>query len=211
MADPCAFLDRDGTLIADLNYLSDPTQAVLLPGVVEGLKALINQGFRLIVISNQSGIGRGYFTEADAHSVNGRVDDMLCQQGVEIAAWYICPHAPNQPCQCRKPLPGMIDRACEDFKIDLSNSIMIGDKDVDLQLATTRGLRGYLVTSGCTSAHVDWAKSNGYGVFADIAAVARHVAESIYPNESPFESARLSKSGKKKKKSGNRFSHPAQD
>src|SRR5450631_3336914 len=176
---PCTFLDRDGTLIADRNYLSDPARAVLLPGVVEGLKALMNQGFRLIVISNQSVIGRGYFTEADAHSVNVRVDAMLRQQGVEIAAWYICPHAPDQACRCRKPLPGMIDRACEDFKIDLSHSIMIGDKDVDLQLARRRGLRGYLVAGGDTSAHVDWAKSNGYGVFDDIAAVARHVTESI--------------------------------
>ncbi len=167
-----AFLDRDGTLIEERNYLSDPDQAVLLPGVAEGLKALMNQGFRLVVVSNQSGIGRGYFTEADAHLVNARVDEMLKAEGVDIAAWYICPHTPEQPCDCRKPSPGMVDRACADFAVDLASSIMIGDKDIDLQLAANRGMRGFLVTSGHADKHIAWAEANGFGVFADIPGVA---------------------------------------
>ena len=167
-----AFLDRDGTLIEERNYLSDPDQAVLLPGVAEGLKALMDQGFRLVVVSNQSGIGRGYFSEADAHVVNARVDEMLHAEGVDIAAWYICPHAPEQPCDCRKPSPGMVDQACAAFAVDLPASIMIGDKDIDLQLATARSMRGFLVTSGHADKHIAWAKENGFGVFADIPSIA---------------------------------------
>lgn len=169
---PCAFLDRDGTLIEERNYLADPDQAVLLPGVVEGLKSLACKGFRLIVVSNQSGIGRSFFREADAHSVNGRVDEMLRDQGIEIAAWYICPHVPEQHCNCRKPAPGMIDQACAAFAVDLSASIVIGDKDTDLQLAAARELRGFLVASGHAAKHIAWARDNDFEVFADISAVA---------------------------------------
>jgi histidinol-phosphate phosphatase family protein len=173
---PTAFLDRDGTLIEERNYLADPDQAVLLPGVGEGLKALTAQGFRLIVVTNQSGIGRGYFREADAHAVNARVDEMLKAQGVGIAGWYICPHAPDQPCDCRKPLPGMVDQACADFAVDLAASIMIGDKDIDLQLATARGMRGFLVTSGHAANYIAWARENGFGVFADIPSIAVYLS-----------------------------------
>jgi histidinol-phosphate phosphatase family protein len=171
-AQATAFLDRDGTLIEERNYLSDPDQAVLLPGVIEGLKALIDRGFRLVVVSNQSGIGRGYFSEPDARKVNAKVDEMLRSKGVGIAAWYICPHAPEQPCRCRKPLPGMVDQACAAFAVDLSSSIMIGDKDVDLQLAVARGMRGFLVAGGHADRHIQWARENGFGVFADIPAIA---------------------------------------
>ena len=167
-----AFLDRDGTLIEERNYLADPDQAVLLPGAAEGLKALMARGFRLVVVSNQSGVGRGYFTEADAHAVNARVDEMLRAQGVDIAGWYICPHAPEQPCDCRKPFPGMVDQATADFPVDLPSSIMIGDKDIDLQLAANRGMRGFLVTSGHADKHIAWARENGFGVFADIPSIA---------------------------------------
>jgi len=168
---PVAFLDRDGTLIEERNYLSDPDQAVLLPGVAEGLHALMGLGFRLVVVTNQSGIGRGYFGEADAHAVNARVDERLRAEGVDIAAWYICPHAPEQPCDCRKPSPGMVDQACAAFAVDLPASIMIGDKDIDLQLAANRGLRGFLVTSGHADKHIAWAKANGFGVFPDIPSI----------------------------------------
>ncbi len=169
---PTAFLDRDGTLIEERNYLADPDQAVLLPGVAEGLKALMDQGFRLLVVSNQSGIGRGYFSETEAHAVNARVDEMLRAQGVDIAAWYICPHAPEQPCDCRKPSPGMVDQACAAFAVDLSSSIMIGDKDIDLQLAGNTGMTGFLVTSGHADKYIAWARANGFGVYPDIPSIA---------------------------------------
>jgi len=171
-AKPTAFLDRDGTLIEECNYLADPAQAVLLPGVAEGLKSLMEQGFRLVVVSNQSGIGRGYFSEQDAHAVNARIDALLRAEGVDIAAWYICPHSPEQACDCRKPLPGMVHKACSAFVVDLPASIMIGDKDIDLQLADNLGMRGFLVTSGHAGNHIAWAKANGFGVFADIPTIA---------------------------------------
>ncbi|HTV34121.1 MAG TPA: HAD family hydrolase [Methylocella sp.] len=173
---PCAFLDRDGTLIKDLHYLSDPSQAVLLPGAVEGLQSLAKQGFLLVVLSNQSGVGRGYFNEEAVRAVNARVHEMLHRKGVTIAAWYFCPHAPEQACHCRKPLPGLIDQACADFAIDLSRSLMIGDKDVDLRLAEGRGLPGYLISSQASS-HADWAKAHHYDVFADLAETACHITQ----------------------------------
>jgi histidinol-phosphate phosphatase family protein len=176
-AQATAFLDRDGTLIEERNYLSDPDQVVMLPGVAEGLKALMKKGFRLVVVSNQSGVGRGYFSETDAHAVNARVDEILRAQGIDIAAWYICPHAPDQPCDCRKPAPGMIDQACAAFAVDLPASIMIGDKDIDLQLAANRGMTGFLVTSGHADKHIAWAEANGFGVFTDIPSIAAALPE----------------------------------
>ncbi|ESQ85454.1 D-glycero-alpha-D-manno-heptose-1,7-bisphosphate 7-phosphatase [Asticcacaulis benevestitus] len=175
----CAFLDRDGTLIEERNYLSDPNQAVLLPGVAQGLKALSAQGFRLIVLTNQSGIGRGYFTETAALSVNQRIDDMLRIQGIDIAAFYLCPHAPEALCHCRKPMPGLVEQASSAFMIDLPTSIMIGDKDTDLLLAANLGMRGFLVSSGHADTHLPWALSQGFEVFPDIASIARSLDNGV--------------------------------
>ncbi|WP_137128558.1 HAD family hydrolase [Rhizobium sp. FY34] len=174
-ARPCAFLDRDGTLIEECNYLSDPDQVVLLPGVVDGLKALMEKGFLLVILTNQSGIGRGYFPEAAAHDVNQRIIEMLALEGIAIAACYMCPHAPDAQCLCRKPLAGLIDEALSRFSVNLTSSIVIGDKDIDLQLAGNRGLRGFLVTTGHASEHIDWAQDNGFPVFPDILSIARQL------------------------------------
>lgn len=170
---PCAFLDRDGTLIEERNYLADPDQAVLLPHVVDGLRALTKQGFRLIIVSNQSGIGRGYFSDIAANAVNQRVIDMLTREGVEIAACYMCPHRPEEQCHCRKPQPGMIEKACQAFSINLASSIVIGDNRTDLQLATNAQMRGFLVTTGHGKDHVAWAHDNGFAVFPDILSITR--------------------------------------
>ncbi|MGA2189775.1 MAG: HAD-IIIA family hydrolase [Steroidobacteraceae bacterium] len=106
-AAPPVFLDRDGTLIVEQHYLSDPEQVRLETGVVDGLTALQQRGHALIVLSNQSGIGRGMFTESDVQRVNARVAEILRGCGIEILAWYICAHAPEAMCACRKPLAGM--------------------------------------------------------------------------------------------------------
>src|SRR5882672_393306 len=103
MPAPPVFLDRDGTLIVEKGYLSDPADVRIEEGVIEGLTMLMGRGHPLIVLSNQSGIGRGMFKERDAQRVNARVADMLRRDGIEITAWYLCPHAPGDPCSCRKP------------------------------------------------------------------------------------------------------------
>ena len=103
-------LDRDGTLIEEKNYLHDPDQVSLLPGVIEGLKKLASAGYKFIVLTNQSGIGRGYFKESDMFAVNERLSFILSSEGIEITKFYYCPHKPEEGCRCRKPKPGMVHR-----------------------------------------------------------------------------------------------------
>ena len=113
------FLDRDGTLIVEKKYLSDPTDVELERGVIEGLALLQSVGWPLVVVTNQSGIGRGYFGLDAAVAVNDRIDAILREHGVVLSAWYLCPHAPEEGCRCRKPERGLADRAAEDLGIRL--------------------------------------------------------------------------------------------
>lgn len=142
------FLDRDGTLIADRQYLSDPDGVDLLPGVCDGLEQLVSAGFFLAVLTNQSGIGRGYFFEQDMVRVNQRVDELLRAQKLRIDAWYFCPHHPVDACACRKPQRGLADQAATDFDLDLTQSFVIGDSDADIGLARNIGAVGIRVLTG---------------------------------------------------------------
>jgi D-glycero-D-manno-heptose 1,7-bisphosphate phosphatase len=143
---PAAFLDRDGTLIADVPYLKNPEEVVVPSEVIEGLHLLRKAGFLLIIISNQSGIARGYFTEDDLAAVHARMEQLLLEGGIELDGYYYCPHAPDSCC-CRKPATGMLEQACLDFSIDLSRSCMIGDNDCDMQLAKNFKIPGLLLES----------------------------------------------------------------
>ncbi|HVP06697.1 MAG TPA: HAD-IIIA family hydrolase [Candidatus Acidoferrum sp.] len=152
---PALFVDRDGTVMEDKHYLSDPDQVELLPGAVEALKATAAAGFRMVVISNQSGIARGMFTKVEAEKVNARLVEMLRRQGVEVAAIYFCPHYPGGSikeyaisCECRKPAPGMAERAARELGVDFRRSIVVGDKVEDLALADAIGARSVLVLTG---------------------------------------------------------------
>ncbi len=148
MARPFVFLDRDGTLIEERNYLADPDGVVLLPGAVKGLSALSELGFSFAVISNQSGIGRGFFTVDDLLAVNDRLKLLLSHSGVIIDGIYYCPHSPKESCSCRKPLPELIFRASSELGADLGHSFMIGDKICDLELALNSGVTPVLVRTG---------------------------------------------------------------
>lgn len=172
---PPVFLDRDGTLIVEKCYLSDPDAVVLESGVVDGLAALQLRGHALIVLSNQSGIGRGKFTESDAQRVNSRVAGLLLGAGVAIRAWYICPHVPGAGCSCRKPSPGMAKRAAADWNLELPGSYVIGDKRADLELADAIGGRGILVTTGHGVAHADWARGEARPVFCGLREAAEYI------------------------------------
>ena len=145
------FLDRDGTIIEEKNYLSDVKQILLLENSVKGLK-ILQDNFLLIIVSNQSGVARGYFTEKEVNKVNEALLNMLEDQGVHISGVYYCPHYVNGVvekysinCNCRKPKTGLIDKACLDFSIDLNKSYVIGDKDSDIQLAKNAGCRSILI------------------------------------------------------------------
>jgi D-glycero-D-manno-heptose 1,7-bisphosphate phosphatase len=138
------FLDRDGTLILDTGYPSDPDEVVLLPGVSKVLRAVRDLGFQLVIISNQSGIGRGLVGPEQAALVQARVESLLAGAGVRFEAVYACPHVPSDRCRCRKPSPGLIFKAQADLDLDLANSVMIGDKLTDVQAGKAAGCRTIL-------------------------------------------------------------------
>jgi histidinol-phosphate phosphatase family protein len=133
-------LDRDGTLIIDVGYPRDPAQVAVLPGALAALRALRSE-FSLVIISNQSGLGRGLITEAEARAVHDRVIEAFARGGVEFAGAYYCPHAPEARCACRKPAPGLLLDAARELGLDLARSIMIGDKASDVAAGIAAGCR----------------------------------------------------------------------
>lgn len=172
-----AFLDRDGTIIVEKHYLSDPDKVVLELHAAEGLRLIAGTGLALVVLSNQSGIGRGKFLLEDAELVNQRVNELLAGKGVGIDGWYMCPHAPGMDCQCRKPLPGLAEAAAADYSLDLQQSFVIGDKRSDVELARSFGGVGILVTTGHGAQDRGWALANGVPVCADLLEAARLVRQ----------------------------------
>ncbi len=147
--DCAVFLDRDGTLIAEKNYLRRPEDAVILPGAAAALKRLGDAGFKLFIVSNQSGVGRGYFTLADVERVNEHLGRELAAAGVCLAKIYIAPEAPDQPSRGRKPSPQFLFDARDEFGVDLARSYMIGDKLIDLECGWNAGVRqSILVRTG---------------------------------------------------------------
>jgi D-glycero-D-manno-heptose 1,7-bisphosphate phosphatase len=143
------FLDRDGTIIAEKNYLHTPEDVAVLPGAGPALRRLQDAGFRLFIVSNQSGIGRGYFTLADVDAVNGRLLGDLARDGVRIERIYIAPEAPGTPSRGRKPSPQFLFDARDEFGLDLDASVVIGDKLIDLECGWNAGLtRCVLVRTG---------------------------------------------------------------
>ncbi|PNG26849.1 D-glycero-alpha-D-manno-heptose-1,7-bisphosphate 7-phosphatase [Methylocella silvestris] len=175
MLSPAIFLDRDGTIIIEKNYPSDPDQVGLLPGAVDGLKAMARRGFPLVVVSNQSGIGRGYFSVEQADAVQERVRDLLAREGVEIAGWYRCPHGPGEDCACRKPAPGMIQEAARDLHLDPARSFVIGDKWSDVELAAAVGAAGLLVVTGHGYLDAERARGQGVPVCRDLVAASEEI------------------------------------
>ena len=139
------FLDRDGTLIEERNYLKDPAEVALLPGVGAALKRLQDAGFLLILVTNQSGVGRGYFTMDDVARVQERLEEMLASAGVRITRTYVAPEAPDQPSRGRKPSPQFLWDARDEFQLDPAQCYMVGDKLIDLECGWNAGVRRSLL------------------------------------------------------------------
>jgi D-glycero-D-manno-heptose 1,7-bisphosphate phosphatase len=143
------FLDRDGTLIKERDYLSDPEGVVVFPGVGIALRRLMDAGLKLVMVTNQSGIGRGYYTEEDLHRVNRRLLETLSPEGVRFERIYFAPEAPGQPSRGRKPQPQFLLDARDALGIDLAGSFMVGDKRGDLECGWNAGVRqSILVRTG---------------------------------------------------------------
>jgi D-glycero-D-manno-heptose 1,7-bisphosphate phosphatase len=180
MPRPAVFLDRDGTLMEDPGYVGDPALVRVLPGVPEALRRLKNAGFELVIITNQSGIGRGKFTEADFDAVQRR---LLAELGPDlIDATYMCSDIPGIANTRRKPSPAMLREAAESRGLDLAQSWMIGDKDIDVQCGLNAGTRAILVLTGQS----DDAAGKG-AVF--VAKTLADAAEFILKESSPIQSA----------------------
>lgn len=152
MKKKAVFLDRDGTIIVEKNYLDSIKNVELLSNAIQGLKKMQELGYLLIIVSNQSGVARGYFTEKTVQEINDFIMTTLSMSGIAITDIYYCPHllggsiqAYNCNCNCRKPKTGMIEKACLKYDIDISKSFMIGDKDSDMIMAKTAGCQGIMV------------------------------------------------------------------
>src|SRR5437773_5109779 len=152
------FIDRDGTIMEDCVYCSDPKNVKIFPRVAEALRRLKSKGFKLIIITNQSGIGRGLFTIEQYRAVEAEVLRQL-GDGL-IDATYFCPDVPGQHSSCRKPAPGMIVQATREHRIDLSRSFFIGDKEIDAECGRNAGVRTIRVRTGfdrdAANSYADW-------------------------------------------------------
>jgi D-glycero-D-manno-heptose 1,7-bisphosphate phosphatase len=143
------FLDRDGTMIEEANYLSRPEQVKIYPATRAGLKKLSDAGFKLFIVSNQSGVGRGYFTMADVQKVNEHLCADLARDGIRIEKIYVAPEKPEEPSRGRKPSPQFLFDARDEFGVDLAESFMIGDKLIDLECGWNAGVKkSILVRTG---------------------------------------------------------------
>jgi len=170
---PAVFLDRDGTIIHDRHYLGDPAGVELLPGAARCIALLNRAGLPVVIVTNQSGIGRGYFSEADFQAVQQRLLELLEAGGARVDAVYHCPHAPDHtpPCSCRKPLPGLFERAAGELGLDLARSFYVGDRVRDVAPGLGFGGTAILLGDGESA-------SSGVHRAATLAEVAKRILDS---------------------------------
>ena len=163
-----AFLDRDGTIIEDVDYIARPDDVRLIAGAATAIAALNEARVPVIVVSNQSGIGRGYFTYDAYERVQARVEEVLRESGARLDAVYICPHAPDRtpPCLCRKPRIELFETAAREHRLDLARSWYVGDRWRDVEPAQTLGGTGRLVTTRSTPAE-ERARARSLGLVRD--------------------------------------------
>lgn len=145
------FLDRDGVVVKQVHYLCDPEKTELEKNVVQAIRKLRNKGYMIIIVTNQSGVARGKFTMREVEAVHKKIESLLAEENEKIDAFYICPHHPDfdGECDCRKPAPGLILRAAEEHDIDVSSSVMVGDKLSDVKCGENAGVRySLLIATG---------------------------------------------------------------
>jgi D-glycero-D-manno-heptose 1,7-bisphosphate phosphatase len=171
-----AFLDRDGTIIEEVGYLDRPERVKLFPWTVDAIRALNRARIRVVMVSNQSGVARGFFDQATVDEIHRRIADLLRAGGAVIDAYYYCPHHPDgrvqafaQVCGCRKPAAGLVDRAVRELDVDPRQSFAVGDRWLDVGLARTVGARGILVRTG-------------YGAIEETRPAAGLVADAVVNN-----------------------------
>lgn len=148
MGTRAVFLDRDGTIARDVHYCRRPEDLELLPTVPKAIRLLGESGFKVVVITNQSGIARGYFSEETLEQIHRKMRDDLARKGASVDAIYYCPHHPDDNCECRKPKTELFLKAARDLGIDLGSSYVVGDMQMDISAGKALGCRTVLVTTG---------------------------------------------------------------
>ncbi|NNL30143.1 MAG: HAD-IIIA family hydrolase [Gemmatimonadetes bacterium] len=191
MSRPAVFLDRDGTIIAERSYLADPDGVELVPGSADAMRRLRQAGYVVVVVTNQSGIARGLYSEDDYRAVAERVEHVLAARNAGPHATYYCPHHPDVtgPCDCRKPDIGMHLRAARDLDLDLSGSYYVGDKASDVVPAITLEGQGILVRTGYGGEQVG-SVPRGTWVVEDLEGAARRILGESGPEEPPSRGER---------------------
>jgi len=176
---PAVFIDRDGTLNEQMGYINHIRRFVLLPGSTEAIRLLNHHGFLAFIVSNQSGVARGYFPIELVHKVHDHMETLLEKQGARVDGIFFCPHYPggkvpeySRPCDCRKPGTGLIDTACRQFPVDTQHSYVIGDRYSDMELARESGMKGILVKTGYGLGDLTY-------VFPELPFQPFHVAEDL--------------------------------
>jgi D-glycero-D-manno-heptose 1,7-bisphosphate phosphatase len=175
------FIDRDGTINVEKDYLFRAEEFEFIPGAPEAIRMLNEAGFMVVVVTNQSGVARGYYTEEDVHLLHRHIADQLEQAGARVDAWQYCPHHPSGrgsyalPCRCRKPQPGMLQEAAQRLGINLDASIMIGDKLVDIEAGSAAGCRPILVRTGY-GLEEEQRLPSGIEVFDDLLTAAESIS-----------------------------------
>ncbi len=170
---PFVALDRDGTLIEERPYLSDPAQVRLLPNVAAGLRALHDAGLGLVLVTNQSGVGRGYFGLDAVARVNERVLALLASEGVTIDQVFVCPHTPEEGCRCRKPETQMLELEARTFGAAPEDALVIGDKLCDMEMGRRAGATTFLVRTGWGRETEGQPEARPHYVAADLLDAAR--------------------------------------
>jgi D-glycero-D-manno-heptose 1,7-bisphosphate phosphatase len=177
------FLDRDGTINVDRNYLSDPSQLELIPGAPGALRRLVDAGFLIFIVTNQSGIGRGYYSLNDMERVNARLCTALAADGVRLARIYYAPEAPEQPSRGRKPSPQFLFDARDEFGVDLAGSYMVGDKLLDLECGWNAGVKQSILVRtgyGAAAEKAEPDKVRAAAVVDDIVSAADHILQNTF-------------------------------
>jgi D-glycero-D-manno-heptose 1,7-bisphosphate phosphatase len=176
---PAVFIDRDGTVNEQMGYINHMSRFLLLPGSAEAIRLLNHHGYLAIIVSNQSGVARGYFPIDLVHEVHGHMKMLLEREGAAVDGIFFCPHYPkgkvpeySRSCDCRKPRTGLIEMACSQFPVDMENSYVIGDRCSDMELARKSGLKGILVKTGYGLGDLEY-------VFPDLPFKPFHVAEDL--------------------------------
>lgn len=171
------FLDRDGTIMEDSNYVGDVSRVLVIPGAAAALRQLQDAGYKLFIITNQSGVGRGYFTSEAVELIHAHLDEYFSKSGVRFDHYYVCPHHPEDNCDCRKPKPKFLLDAAREYSLDLSRCFMVGDRASDIQAGVNAGAATILVLTGVGRQTLAKGEVKPHHVAEDIGAAATWILE----------------------------------